>query len=591
MYYKKGNIGIIEFNDPNSKVNLLSSANLDTLNRIVDSVIETEANIKALFFRSEKKDIFIAGADIKELARINTKEEALQLCKKGQELFDKIEQLTMPTFAVVNGACVGGGLELALSCEYILATKNKKVKLGFPEARLEITPGFGGPHRLAEKIGKKHADYLVNTGMLLNLKEAKRLKIVDRVIPESHQFSYQKLIKICKRHHGVVARRAVAKKEVRAKFNQSEREVLAEKMLQERAKNSLASYLLISKYRDYPWLDGAIENLNRIKRCAVIGAGTMGKGIAYLISLEGNFSISLVDLDNSTLKKAREYIKNTYRDAVKRHILYNSEARLRFSNICFGKVQLRDEDIIVESITEDISAKKALFAEIEREVREDCILATNTSCLSIEKLSKSLKHAERFIGIHFFNPAYKMKLVELAPTRFTGKLVLKKVILFLRQMRRIPVIVKDSPGFLVNRMLLPYLNEAVFMLEQGFLAEDIENAMLEFGMPMGPLELLGEIGLDVAYKASKMLEENFGSRLKVPESLRACPKKILQPHRKKKRLRVCKDISERLLGPIKREAELCLEEGVVGSRDVIDLALLLGIGFPASKRLWTNKTI
>ena len=588
-YYKNDNIGIIEFNDPDVKVNLLSHANIDALKHIIDRIIENDGSIKALFFISAKKNTFIAGADIKELAAIRTKEEALQMCRKGQDLFNKIESLARPTFAVVDGACIGGGLELALSCNYILATKNKKVKLGLPEKKLGITPGFGGSRRLAKKIGARKADYLIDTGMLIDSKEAKRLNMVDRIISESEQFFYQKLIKICRYHRRKPRKFILAESKTNAELDKSEGEVLAEKILREPAINSLSSFLLVSKYRNYPWLEDINEKTLPIEYCAVIGAGTMGKGIAYLLSSGLDLQVGLREINKHALKKARLDIRNMYRDAIKRNILYKNEAMSKLRNISFGNARLSGKDLVIESATEDISAKKAIFAGLEQELSKDCILSTNTSCLSVEGLAKSLKHAERFLGTHFFNPAYKMKLVEVVPTKFTSCAVLQTVIEFLQRLKRIPIIVKDSPGFLVNRMILPYLNEAIFMLEDGFSAEEIEATMLEFGMPMGPLGLLREIGLDVAYKASKILEYNFGSRMRVSERLKDVNSvQGLALNKGGSRLSLEQNILERLLHPIRREAGLCLEERVVANREIIDLALLLGIGFPSSKRIWKN---
>jgi 3-hydroxyacyl-CoA dehydrogenase/enoyl-CoA hydratase/3-hydroxybutyryl-CoA epimerase len=204
-------------------------------------------------------------------------------------------------------------------------------------------------------------------------------------------------------------------------------------------------------------------------------------------------------------------------------------------------------------------------------------------------LSKSLKNAERFMGVHFFNPAYKMKLVEVVPTRFTSRQALQTVLSFLQHLGKIPIIVKDSPGFLVNRMLMPYLNEAIFMLEEGFLPDEIDSSMLGFGMPLGPFKLLKEIGPQVAYKASKILEDSFGDRMKVPKSLEKDFSRHLSRFLKKKlnsRQGSSEYIRNRLLEPIRREAGLCLKEGVVDNPEIVDLALLTGIGFPSSKRIW-----
>jgi len=595
-YRRDGSIGIIEFNDPHPKVNLLSNQNLEKLKYIIDSIIEGARHVNALFFISKKQGIFIAGADIEELARICTKKEAREFSKKGQDLFNKIESLKVPTFAVIDGACVGGGLELALSCDYIMATENKKVKFALPEVRLGITPGWGGVHRLAERIGQKHTQIFINTGDFIDAEEAKRLNLVDKIIPEEGQFMYQKLINLYKENRSPRNRFTLHGVEKRYGFDKSERVIFSEKILKPPARSALTSYLLVSKYRKFQWLDGRLEKSASMKRAIVIGAGTMGRGIAYLMSSERDLQVNISDINKSTLKNAESYIKDIYRDAVKREIFSQDEAGARFKNISFNSKRLKEPDIVIESIIEDTSAKKQLFAKIERGLHKNSILATNTSCLSIEELSKSLTKADRFLGVHFFNPAYKMKLVEVIPARYTSREVLERVILFLQKMRRIPIIVKDSPGFLVNRMLLAYLNEAIFMLEEGFKIDEIEASMLEFGMPMGPIRLSKEIGLDVLYRAAKTLEDNFGERMKVPETLKRCAKNTLEirrdsygPPKKNKERDISRaHIVERLLSPMRREARSCLKEGIVNNREIIDLALLLGIGFPRLKRIWKN---
>jgi 3-hydroxyacyl-CoA dehydrogenase / enoyl-CoA hydratase / 3-hydroxybutyryl-CoA epimerase len=206
----------------------------------------------------------------------------------------------------------------------------------------------------------------------------------------------------------------------------------------------------------------------------------------------------------------------------------------------------------------------------------------------VSELGKSLARPERFIGTHFFNPAYKMKLVEVTPAGFTDKVVTERVIAFLRDAGRVPVVVKDSPGFLVNRMLLPYLNEAARMIEEGFLIKDIDSAMLDFGMPVGPIKLIDDIGSKVAYKACKILEGNFKDRIRVPDTLKAWSEKKRTPSFPGKAIKKGSDrgIVSRLLKPMKTEAVLCLKEGIADHREVIDLALLLGAGFPVSKRIW-----
>ena len=590
-YSKREDIGVIEFNDTDSRVNLLSHANLDALTHIIDQITEQKNPVKSLFFVSKKENIFIAGADIKELAEIRTREQALELCKRGQDLFNKIEGLDFPTFAVVNGACVGGGLELALSCRYILSTNNKKVRFGLPEVKLGIIPGFGGIHRLIRRVGLRGANSLIFSGKLINAKEALDLNLTSQIIAESRQFCHRELSSVRRPIYHKVSNWKMTEE-----IEKYEREILADKILQKQAKNSFSSYLLAGKYKNHNWTGNGFNKKCSINRCAIAGAGTMGRGIAYLISSEMGMPVVLREIDNAVLKKARIYIKRVYNDAFKRGLLYAAEARDRFGCITFGNGRLKETDMVIEAVTEDVAVKKDLFAKIEPESREDCIIVSNTSCISINELARSLKRPENFLGVHFFNPAYKMKLVEVVPSGLTNKSVLQRTMLFLQRLGRIPIIVKDSPGFLVNRMLLPYLNEALSMLQEGHSTEDIDTAMLWFGMPVGPLQLLNDIGIGVAYKASKILEDGFGPRLRMSKML-TCQDKPLNTKKTAYNLRkppflksrLYQEIINRLLFPMQREAKLCLEEKVVEAREIIDLALLLGIGFPSSKRIWEIK--
>jgi 3-hydroxyacyl-CoA dehydrogenase / enoyl-CoA hydratase / 3-hydroxybutyryl-CoA epimerase len=586
-YSEKGKTGVIQFNDPNSKVNLLSVRNLISLERIIDGIIERDEAIEALFFISKKDDVFIAGADIKELASIRTSEEALEFCKRGQYLFNKIEGLNMPTFAVVNGACIGGGLELALACGYILVIRNKKIILGLPEVKLGIVPGFGGTYRLAAKIGRKNADELIRAGKLIDAAEARKKGLADLIIPEQEIFFYKKHIKKISRGRTPAALRTDKK---RAALNRRERDIFSRKIFKEPAVNAMSGFLLSSRYKNYRRQKPA----DNIKRCAVMGAGTMGRGITYLLSAEKGLNVSLYDVNKTALGNAGKNIKGIYDNAVKRNLLNRTAAERGFGGISFGGTRINKADILIECVTEDMALKKDFFRIIERQLPGESILASNTSCLSINGLAESLSDPRRFLGTHFFNPAYKMKLVEVVPSRLTSKSVIAKTVMFLRRLRRVPVLVKDSPGFLVNRMLLPYLNESVFMLEEGYLSEDMEFAMVEYGMPMGPFRLLKEIGLDVAYRAGKTLEDSYNGRIRVPDMSGKLLKRALLLKRKEKkcyggpksRVKIFNYIVERLLSPMRREAELCLKEGIVNKREAVDLALFLGIGFPWTKRIW-----
>ncbi|MFC1508592.1 3-hydroxyacyl-CoA dehydrogenase NAD-binding domain-containing protein [Candidatus Omnitrophota bacterium] len=409
------------------------------------------------------------------------------------------------------------------------------------------------------------------------------MKIVDRILLASEKSSYDKILNRYKFSSRLAKVSRISRDATRLGLELSERELLAEKIVKEPARNALSSFLLVKGYKNRRWLENNTKKTVSIKRFLVIGAGTMGKGISYLISsCLRDVSVAIREKDKIKLRNAKKDIERTYKDAVKRGFFYPDEARAGLNRISFSDRALGDKDLVVESVTEDSSIKKAVFKSIEKELSGDSIVATNTSCISIRELSESFECPERFLGVHFFNPAYKMKLVEVVPSEKTSKDVLMTVLGFLRGLKRVPIVVKDSPGFLVNRMLLPYLNEAVFMLNEGFRRDAIEDAMLKFGMPIGPIGLIENIGPDVAYKAAKILEDNFGTRMKVPGRLKK---------RYDKGKRYCsqyEDIVERLLKPMRREARLCLEEGIVESHEAIDLALLLGVGFPNCKRIWKN---
>jgi len=573
-YLRYKDIGVIVFNDKNSPANLLSSKNLKQLASIVNNIIGKDPPLKAIFFLSKKRDIFIAGADIKELIKIDTKKEALEFCRRGQDLFNKIDLLHIPVIAIVNGACVGGGFELALACDYIVATENKKVRFGLPESKLGIVPGFGGPHRLTAKIGAKRAGLLIDNGRLLGLDEARRVGIVDRIITKPKKISDLKpLSKVFKKP---------VKPAYLPKEDFLERKRFSNKILGRPAKNALGAFLLIQNYKKTLLRRKGVNLQRRIKHCAIIGAGKMGRGIAYLISSNIDGDVGLCDIKKDAIVEAKRDIYIIYKEAVEKDLLYKKEAYLGFKRISFGITSFKDVEMVIECVPEDFVIKSQVFRDIEKELRRSSIIATNTSCISINKLAQSLEHPERFVGVHFFNPAYKMKLVEIIPSRFTRKANVDRLIKFLYDIKRIPILVKDSPGFLVNRILLPYLNEAIFMLQEGIPGKDIEDAMIKFGMPVGPLTLIREIGVDVYYKAAKILEENFKDRMRVPE----INDDLTQSDIPKKRILKKEKIQYRLLQPMKREAMLCLREHIVDNMDLINLALYLGVGFPRTKSIW-----
>lgn len=589
--------------------------------------------LKSLVISSAKEGIFIAGADLHAL-RHAPAHQLEELVRLGQRVFNRLAGLSLHKIALIHGACLGGGLELALACDTRICSDSETSRLGLPETQLGLIPAWGGSTRLPRLLGLPAALDLIVGGRQLGPAAARRLGLVDEIVPREHlpQAAQRSIARgrpphrpsllrrltllpgprqwivrrarraLLARTHGlyaaplraleVVSRAAVSPL---AEAVEIERHAILDLALTPAAGHLIDLFFRREEASKKPWPRGIALPVHD---AAVIGAGVMGAGIAHWLALRG-VRVLLQDLGPEALTRGLErihqlLIEGRRRGAIDRRRLRETGDRLTVEHL---PVPLTRQQIVIEAATEDMEVKKRIFAGLAARCGPDTLLATNTSALSVTELADTLPHPERVIGLHFFNPVHRMPLVEIVTTRHTRDDVIATAVAFVQKLGKTPVVVRDSPGFIVNRVLMPYLMEAVRLHEQGVPAESIDAAMRQFGMPMGPLRLLDEIGLDVAAHVGRTLATAWPERLAGSsrlEELVAAGKLGRKsgegfyrhdgrPHRPAKPLdpALAGEIRRRLAPLLANEAQCCADEGIVCTPETVDLALVLGAGYPA----------
>lgn len=571
--------------------------------------------IKGLIIRSGKENGFIFGADVEEFQNVKTAEEAEKLAKYGQTVFRMLEVFPAPTVAAINGTCVGGGLELALACKYRVGQDN--AKLGLPEVLLGIHPGFGGTVRLPKLIGDSAALQMTLTGKPVDAKKAKKIGLIDEVVPERHLLNAaiawlmknpgRKKPPLKNRLAGLPFIRRItakkAKKMAAKKANPKhypapnrminlwlnragygeEAKSLGETLVSETSRNLVRLFLTREKLKKE-----AKKNQHNVKRVHVVGAGKMGGDIAAHCAAKG-FTVSITDHSEKQIagavKSAYEFFKRKLKDPLKIR-----EAMDRFIPDAAGDCA-KKADLVIEAIVEKAEPKKKLFAALEKIVPSDAILATNTSGIPLETLAESLENPSRLVGLHFFNPATVMEVVEVIRGENTSEEIFNRAKSFTAAIDKIPISVKSSPGFLINRCLMPYLIKAVQMAGEGTPMTDIDKSAVEYGMPMGPIELADEIGLDVCLLVAEELSAPL--KMPVPDILKKMVaekkfgkktgkgfyeyengKKISRETGKADNL-----ITGRLIMAIAIEVKKCLELDIVGSPEELNVGMVFGTGY------------
>jgi 3-hydroxyacyl-CoA dehydrogenase / enoyl-CoA hydratase / 3-hydroxybutyryl-CoA epimerase len=543
---------LLTFDRPASAANIFDRATLEELDAHV-TTLESEPGVRGVVLASAKPKIFIAGADLNTLSKNPDDTATLAaIVDLGHRVFTRLGRLPVPSVAAIHGVCLGGGLEVALACDWRIASTDKATKLGLPETQLGIVPAWGGSTRLPKLIGLPQALSLILTGKQVVGAQALKLGLVDDLAhaenlldaaraliargkrrakspamfdraPFNHLVARKarrdvlaktrghypaplKAIEVCVHavgaplEHGLAAEKAAFLELVRTPET---RNLMSVFFLQERAKKLEVS--------PAPLL---------IRRTAVIGAGTMGAGIAQWLSARG-YPVRLKDVSPEALARGLHAIEKIYADAVKRRVFTLPEATAGLDRITpvHTDVPLTDIDLVIEAAVEKLELKQQVFRDLEVRVGPDTVLATNTSALSIDTIASALARPDRVVGMHFFNPVHRMQLVEIVRGPRTSPQALATALQFTKAIGKLPVIAQDSPGFLVNRILLPYMVEAVWLFSEGVPAETVDRVMLEFGMPMGPLRLCDEVGIDVAQHVAKDLERRLPQPVPINDTL------------------------------------------------------------------------
>lgn len=645
---KRGNVGLLIFDQYQEKANKLSTPNMLRLLELCMS-IEDDKSIEALVVISRKPTIFIAGADISEIQRMARGEATAETLMKLQAVFTYLENLPIPTIAAIHGACMGGGTELSLSCDYRMASDGPETKIALPEVLLGVLPGWGGTQRMPRLVGLEKALDLILTGKGLDGKRAKKIGLVDKVVPveflEEKAIAWaQELAKSKKKrtYESHLKERLLenvpggkwvifdqAKKQVmkQTKGNypaplkilevlkktyggdlekglKEEAKAFTELVTTPESKALIGIFYLQEKVKKDKGVDGKIAG-KEIKRAAVVGAGVMGGGIAQLFAAKGT-RVRMKDINWDAVAKGYSAAHKIFQKLVTKKRMKPNELANIMERI-EGTVDytgFKNLDLVVEAVVESLEVKKKIFGELDQVVSSDTVLATNTSSLSISEIAKAVKDPKRVVGMHFFNPVDKMPLVEVIRGNETSDEAVATVFQFAKKIGKTPIVVKDAPGFVVNRILGPYLNEAVYLLLEGVTPSRMDRVMEKFGMPMGPIALLDEVGLDVAAKVSHVLFNAFGERMKPPSAIDMVAKegrlgkksgKGIYLHSEGKRtedsellskldIKSDRDISDeeiikRLTYVMVNEAARILDEGLVRDVSDIDIGMIFGTGF------------
>lgn len=653
-------IARLVFDLPGEKVNKFSVDVLEDLDRVLNGLRDNK-NVKLLVITSGKGDVFIAGADLHKFEpAFQDKKELERIIHTGHRVFNKLEALPFPSVAVIRGACLGGGLEFALACTFRIVSDHPKTQLGLPEVTLGIIPGWGGTQRLPRLVGLVNGLPMILSGKGVKADKAYKMKLADAIVP--WEFQEQKVDAVLKQLLTPEGRKQALKRRQRSGFtnfllegNPLGRALICRKARQDVLSKTKGFYPaplialdLVQKSFSLPLKKGLEKEIQTIlgfntkdfesasnliqlffisealkkdpgvpkgaqpgvvKSAGVLGAGTMGAGISWLLSYNG-LPARVKDISWEAIGKGYGAAWAIYSKFVKDKRLKAPEAALRFQRIS-GTIDysgFQNVDIVFEAAVENLELKHKILSELEAKVRPDTIIATNTSSLTIKEMASVLRHPERFVGMHFFNPANKMPLVEVVAGEKTSPQAIATAVEVCKKLGKTPLVVGDCHGFLINRVFVLGANEVMFMLEEGASMESLEKMMLDFGMPMSPFILADEVGNDVGYKVSKMFEASYGARMKAPRIVELMyenklygkksgkgfylytnDKRKVNPKVQEllgtiksssKKALTETDMSDRVMLVMVNEASRCLQEKIITKPEYVDMALIMGIGFP-----------
>ena len=647
-------IAVVTLDLPGEPVNKFNAAVADEWEGLLERLRADEA-VRAVVIISGKPDTFIAGADIEEFTRLGSRADAEALSGRGQELMQRVKQFPKPIVAAIHGACLGGGYELALSCHWRVATDSPKTQLGLPEVQLGVLPALGGSVRLPRLVGPRAALDMILAGKSERPQKALRLGMVDEVVPRSilRQVAIAAADRLARegipkrsRSGGAAAALIegtpvgrqlvyrVARKQVLAKTGgnypaplaaldvvrtglergppegyRAERERFGELAIGPVSRKLVQTFFATTALKkDDGVPPGSGVTPLRIRRLGIVGSGFMGAAIAGTAVLNAEVEARLKDSELPRVGKGLKAALGILDERLKRRRLSRPQHQ-RLAALLSGTADYSGftrADLVIEAVFEDLAVKRRVLAEVESEIRPDAIFATNTSTIPVRDIAAGARRPERVVGMHFFSPVERMPLLEVIPAERTDPSTIVSVVRFGRAMGKTVIVVRDQPGFWVNRILSPYLNEAGVLIEEGVPIELIDGAMTRWGFPVGPVALLDEVGLDVAQKASKVMHGAFGERL-TPS---AVVSRMLDDNRLGRKNargfyvyheghktgvdeRVYRvlgvkplegfnpdTVQQRLVYLMLNEAALACGEGVVRTARDGDIGALFGIGFP-----------
>jgi 3-hydroxyacyl-CoA dehydrogenase/enoyl-CoA hydratase/3-hydroxybutyryl-CoA epimerase len=654
---ERGETGIahLVMDDPARKLNVIDESALADLERAI-ATLEQASDLRGVVVRSAKPGSFIAGADVRLIRAITDRERVHALVTRAHGIYRRLAALSVPTVAAIDGVCLGGGTELALACDSRIASEEPRTQIGLPEVLLGIIPGFGGTTRLPRLVGLSASLDLILTGRTLDARRAAKIGLIAQAVPAAWLIDYaerrvaelsrrpaarrrdafrprgagQRLLDGTSIGRGIVLHRAKAMTRARTGGNypaatgalsvieaglglsvednlKLEANWVSDLVVGPVCKNLIRIFQLQERAKKGDVVADPAVELLEVKRMVLVGTGIMGAGIAELASRTG-IEVRMRDLRPEALTLALRTVHGLIAERGRKRRASRAETDGQFALVhpTLELAGLARAEFAVEAVVEDLDVKRKVFAELEVRMRPEAILATNTSSLSVDALAAGLQRPERFCGFHFFNPVHRMPLVEVVRGAKTGDATLASAVALARRLGKTPVVVTDAPGFVVNRVLMPYLSEAMVLLEEGYPLVELDRAMRRFGMPMGPFQVIDEVGLDVAKKVAGVLGAAFPDRMTPSlalEKLIAAGRLgrkngrgfyLYQGKRRRPDPRLAEMLGlarerrvqnpdalvERMVLAMINESARCLEEGVARDAGDIDLAMVFGTGFP-----------
>ncbi|MBI4542047.1 MAG: fatty acid oxidation complex subunit alpha FadJ [Gemmatimonadetes bacterium] len=645
-------VAVVTLDVPGASVNTISLAVKDEFAATMSALAE-QGGVSAVVIMSGKADAFIAGADIEEFQAARTEEDARRLSREGQEFLDRIASFPKPVVAAIHGACLGGGLELALACHYRVATKHPKTVLALPEVQLGVIPGAGGCNRLPRLVGLRNALDMIVSGRNVRADAALRMGLVDELVAPAivrhvavraarrlgsqavrrtrpsgvgawlldknalgQAFVLRQARKTTLRRTGGhypaplaaldAVRYSLAEGTERGLLHEAE--LFGRMAVTEVSRRLVEVFFATTALKKDPGVPAPAPAPQLVTRLGVLGAGFMGSGIAVTAAEQAGVPVRMKDADLARVGKGLRAVADVIQERVRRRTISKLEGARRLALVSGGVDYsgFRRADLIVEAVFEDLEVKRAVLREVEAIARPECVFASNTSTIPIGRIAEASARPEKVIGMHFFSPVHRMLLLEVIPSEQTAPETTVTAVAFGRRMGKTVIVVKDRPGFFINRILAPYVVEAGHLLKEGVAIEDMDRAMVRWGFPVGPVTLLDEVGLDVAVKVGGVMLEALGERVAPAIRLDALVgsgrmgrkngRGFFRYENGKKAgvdeavygvLGLAKgspkdtaSLTERLSLAMLNEAARALQEGVIRSPRDGDIGAIFGIGFP-----------